>query len=281
MLMPEAYVHEEHNCVKALSLTFLCLVLSRGVDAQTVERILVPLWSRTPTAGAFGALWTTEITILNASSGPVQINGIETDCVIALCPPTPPTPAGVTFSPNLLIFTSEVQGFFLDVPREQSDNVHFSLRVRDLSRQAESWGTEVPVVRERDFFTAGLQLLDVPVRSTFRQMIRIYDVDPRSGPAQARVRIYGTLSSRKLPFNAPTDPLLSDETITFQYAVRGGGVASHPGYVEIGNLATRPEISGLDTIRIQIDMLTPNHRYWAFVSVTNNATQQVTTISPQ
>lgn len=36
-----------------------------------------------------------------------------------------------------------------------------------------------------------------------------------------------------------------------------------------------------DTVRAEIEPLTEGLRYWAFVSVTNNETQHVTTITPQ
>src|SRR5438105_3909947 len=70
-------------------------------------------------------------------------------------------------------------------------SISLSLRVQDVSREARTWGTTVPVVRERDAFTGRLQLLDVPVDDRFRVALRVYDFDepPASGSYDRAVRI--------------------------------------------------------------------------------------------
>jgi hypothetical protein len=42
-----------------------------------------------------------------------------------------------------------------------------------------------------------------------------------------------------------------------------------------------PELAGSERIRIEIEPLDGRAEYWAYVSVTNNATQHVTIVSPQ
>lgn len=271
-----------------IGLTLVAVLgMRHDVGAQeSVERVLVPIWNRNPVPGAFGSRWATEIAIVNAGSTPAQINGWDTQCFLGLCPPTPATPPGVTFKPNLAVFTTEVQGFFLEVDRPAAPFVHFSLRVRDLSRDSENWGTEIPVVRGAEFFAdTPLQLLDIPLRSEFRHMLRIYDLDPRLGPARARIRVYETDANRKTPVDGsvpgPQDVLLLEFQSDFRYATTGGGTAQHPGYMEVGDLHLRPELAGATTIRIAVDMLTSGHRFWAFAATTNNVTQKVTIVSPQ
>jgi len=41
-----------------------------------------------------------------------------------------------------------------------------------------------------------------------------------------------------------------------------------------------PQLAAVDRVRIEIQSITPGIRFWAIVSVTNNTTQQVTTITP-
>lgn len=46
-------------------------------------------------------------------------------------------------------------------------------------------------------------------------------------------------------------------------------------------LSVTTEIAGFDPIRIEIEPTSPTLRFCAFVTVTNNSTQQLTTISRQ
>jgi len=57
---------------------------------------------------------------------------------------------------------------------------------------------------------------------------------------------------------------------------------ARPGYIEIGGITDNlPELPNVRELRLEIEPLTAGLRYWAFVSTTNNATQQVTLITPQ
>lgn len=240
----------------------------------------MPIWSDVPAPGAHGSLWQTELTILNAGPGGASIHGYDWGCRIPTCPPAPLTPPGIAFRPRLQAVSMEVPGVFLVVEASHAPTVAIGLRVRDLSRQLDTWGTEIPIVRERDFRSGNTDLLDIPVKPGFRQMLRVYDLDPTRGPATARIRVYG-MTPRSTPFEqgSSPDPLLIDEVHAFQYAT-SGDLASHPGYIAVADFGQRPEVTPFEQIRVQIEMLTADHRYWAFVAVTNNATQHVTTITP-
>jgi hypothetical protein len=131
-----------------------------------------------------------------------------------------------------------------------------------MSRQAEALGAEIPVVREKDFFGRPLELLNVPTDLRFRVALRVYD---RGLPAAIGLTIYS--------FN-------TDESLVSTFLFPG---RQNPAYVQISDLiATYPQLAGKGPLRIT---LTPpiqgNPSLWAFVSVTNNETQHVTTISPQ
>ena len=173
----------------------------------------------------------------------------------------------------------EVPAVFLLVEASHAPRVAMGLRVRDLSRQLDTWGAEIPIVQESDFRSGNADLLDIPIKPGFRQMLRVYDLDPTRGPATARIGGYD-MTPRSTPFEqgSSPDPLLIDEVHSFQYA-RSGDLASHPN-IAVADFGQRPEVTPFEQIRVQIEMLTAGHRHWAFVAVTNNATQHVTTITP-
>jgi len=248
--------------------------------APVFERILLPVAVRAPINGAFGSVWTTTITILNAADRPVDIRGYDwapAGCGIPECGGPPPTPSGVTFFPKPL--PSPLPGSLLYVDSTAAADVHVGLRLQDLSRQSETWGTEVPVVREKDMYVTTFELLDVPLTDGFRQILRLYNVNAVGTPvAHARVRFYRVdpaVYSLTDPFGPrpPADPLLLEETVTF--AVNNG-----LGYAEIPNIAAMSSLMGSSRVRIEIIPVEPNVLLWGFVSVTNNATQHATLITP-
>jgi len=67
--------------------------------------------------------------------------------------------------------------------------------------------------------------------------------------------------------------MLLEETVTF--AVNNG-----LGYSEIPNIAAMSSLMGSSRVRIEIIPVEPNVLLWGFVSVTNNATQHATLITP-
>jgi hypothetical protein len=147
-------------------------------------------------------------------------------------------------------------------------DVSFSLRVRDISRDAFSWGTEIPVIRQNELYSGTVQLLNVPVEQRFRLALRVYDFDGR-GSGRIAMRIF------KLGSNTP---LVETEIGLDQSYV----VDEVPPQVTFVNLvAAFPQLSGAGGVRIELTPLTNPMRYWAFVSITNQETQQVTVVTPQ
>ncbi len=223
------------------------------------ERVLVPVWSFGD--GAFGSKWTTEITMWNPNLygfepyGRAPVPFIDRRSTTALS-------FGATRSGGVLFFP----------PRGVSPSPRFGSLVRDTSRQADDWGTEVRVVRESDFRDAELSLLNVPVAARFRQSLRIYDVD--SVESRVVVDLYamdGTfLASNSVALHSGTpcrrfEPCASDD----------------PAYAMVDLLALFPEAAGRDRVRVDIHSVDIGARLWALISVTNNNTQHVTVITPQ
>jgi hypothetical protein len=222
-------------------------------DPSSYERVLLPvLASNAP--GAFGSLWQSEASLSNHSDTGVTINygaceGQGLFCFSLLVP---------THGTVFLTPFNEAGGLFLSVPRGRIDDIDINLRVQDVSRQSQTWGTEIPVVRDTDF--RGLVWLhNVPTDARFRSALRAYNYDVTGA---IRVRI----------FDEATGALLVDDVAS----------TGSPFYVQIASLAdTYRQIAGHDRVRVAVESASsPQKPIWAFVSVTNNETQHVTVIAP-
>jgi hypothetical protein len=161
--------------------------------------------------------------------------------------------------------------------------------VQDVSRQSETWGTSIPVLRERDVRTARLQLLDVPADTRFRSALCVYDFDSvNDSPSSAvRFRIYDMCGVGTGDRNCSNSAIV-DTVITLPpgFPARGS-FPVYPVSAMIGNLVDAfPEPANVKPNMslggpVDIDPVTPGLRFWAFVSATNNETQHVTVIAPQ
>ena len=242
------------------------------------EPVLVPVITTEPVAGAHGSLWQTELRMM--SRGGLELRpGLDIFPLDPHCAPClEPIPSGRITQPHFVAVPNAPPVRMFYVRKELRNSLGFNLRVRDLSRQSESWGTELPVVRSEDL-SRTILLVNVPMQPGFRQRLRVYRPD---GAAQAtatfRSAAGGTLEVRTLTLARAE--LTTGGLVNPPY-VRAGSLAFplQPGFAEL-DLASLAELSGQDSISIEIQAsgLSP---IWAFVSLTNDATQQVTTVTPQ
>ena len=209
-------------------LSFCVLIISVAAVAQQpplqYERVLLPIAITGEVPGAFGSRWTTYVAVTSTADREITIRGyVPAPCAFGPCFPSFAVPAGVTFFPRVEA-GKVTQGALLLVERQFAPQVAVHLRVQDVSRQAQTWGTEIPAVREGQLFTTPFDLLDVPLAAGFRQTLRIYDVDalPR---ASAVIRFYRIDPAVTYP-NQPTNPqpapdtLLAEKVITLQTDIR-------------------------------------------------------------
>lgn len=159
------------------------------------------------------------------------------------------------------------------VERGRADDVAFTLRSRDTSRQYETWGTVVSVVREADLYARRFSLVDIPADPQFRALLRIYDVNPATPPS-VRVRIFRFNAARRAA-TAPDD-LVAEFTPAF-------GVPADRTFPSSASVPVQVNVAVLPTerLRVEIEPLDGAREYWAFVSVTHNSTQHVTVITPK
>ncbi len=239
------------------------------VTEEDYARILLPT-NVASTPGAFGSLWTTDSEIANAGIEPVDVKWSA--CQSLIDPPCPPyahlPPGGHAFriSPDR---NADTPGAFFYIPNWALSQVAVNSRVQDLSRQSETWGTEQPIVRT-SAFSLDVLLLNVPNDSQFRTTLRIYGGS--YSPLLARIRIWPLTSDGAplvddtlhlsgfvtvLPVSFPTAPAYAQAALESYTALKGQG----PLRVEVTSPAAIP--------------------LWAFASVTNNATQHVTLVTPR
>lgn len=232
------------------------------IDHAAYEAILIPLVFSG--SGLFGSQWTTELWVHNFSDSDVtQFNGPFTVrfCIVAPCPQ--PIEAGRAVKLDSAQFP---EGRMMYVPRGSADALHFALRVRDLSRQSETHGVEIPVIRERDLRAFPFSLLNVPGDAQFRSRLRVYSIDP---PKVVSVRLF-----------TMTNPA---EQVAALLLFMDPPTADFPAYgeIDLDPIIRKASKPGPFRVQIEPNLLTTSPAYWAFVSVTNNQTQNVTVVTPQ
>lgn len=235
------------------------------------EGVLLPITLERPVNGGFGSVWTSQLALYNAGSTRIAMRDVYAECS-ALCPDTVrlepgeveiarPSPRSDRSAGHIVYFRTQ------DIPY-----VRFNLRIQDISRQALTWGTELPVVRERQFTSEPIHLINIPTDSRFRQTLRVYSFD---GFQDFTVRAIFIDMSSGATLKELTLELHRDEYNVTPYSY-------FPGYAQIDALAdTLPELRSATRFRVELHLIEPAARIWAFVTVTNNETQHVTTVTPQ
>ncbi|MEO8217704.1 MAG: hypothetical protein ABI718_11540 [Acidobacteriota bacterium] len=228
------------------------------------ERLLLPLLIGATIPGSFGSIWTTELVTRNTASVPIWI-GPEPSQMSPLPAPDftrePETTFQIGISPT--VFSPA----WLYVETGHADDVAVNLRVKDISRQSLTYGTEMPVVREREFRTS-MDLMNIPTDDRFRSTLRIYR---QPGPQHELVQV--------MFYDMDDNRMLAEAAV----GVEGPGASIQPPpYGEIGDLTAQlPQLRSANKLRIKLIPDSPEEKIWAFVSVTNNETQHVTLITPQ
>ena len=264
----------------AARLAALVLVLfGFSVNAQVVppmEKVLIPIFLFDTVPGAYGSVWKSELVITNRSDQTVAIDGIFVRCNLGTCVPPP----FLTLRERATVFAQPATpravppGSFVLVEQARLADVAFSLRIQDISRQALTWGTELPVIPEGQAFTRPIDFLNVPQDDRFRVLLRVYDYSPTTGH---QIRITGYAIDPTV-----TEPPPNPGQLTPLFSIEQELVPSDapflPGYAQI-DLTQPMELPENTRLLVHVEPLTP-FTYWAFINVTNNETQHVTVISP-
>ncbi len=223
------------------------------------EPILFPIFMP-PVHGAFGSEFRTDARVWN--KGPEQrlfLYGVDVRC-LQLNPVANPVTYPITLDfegieTQLNTDCSQSTGRVVWVRKGTSGSLAANLRVADVSREATSHGTEIPVVRQSNFTSQKIALLGVPVDSNFRSTLRICSLGPITDPVNISINGLGR-----------------------QIYLTPGRDIFEPAFAAVNDLV----LSGLpsDQFTIRVVVVPTTVPLWAFISVTNNTTQQITTITP-
>lgn len=228
----------------------LALFASLGLSAE--QRILVPVF--VVTRGAFGSAFRSELAVVNPGDTPQVVDGLNYPCVIF--PACPPLPRSVTVAPRSFITSFDqlgTPGSFLYV--SDSSPLQFGLRARDDSRRDDSAGTSIPIVREREFGPV-IQIPDVRAEPAYRQLLRVYGM--RGGEVV-------------VAFRAENGALIESRIVRLPEGSR-----FVPAYAEVRDFPATPA----ERLWIEVNGTGDDPRVWAFVTLTNNATQEITVVPP-
>lgn len=240
-------------------------------EPTPTERLLLPILTP-PVHGAFGSEFHTDLRIFNDSDAVAFLIGLHGNrcspvCLpglfpLALEPHEEIGPEGISLTGS--------PGRFIFVAQDQLSSLAMNLRVHDVTRGGLNFGTEIPIVRESEFRTNRITFAGVPTDARFRNTLRIYSdsaVDVLVTVADlppVRVKLIGGFGG--FPFPGPGFPDFHKPAYAaFSSFPRGAvpvrvTVEADPGFVSL--------------IPIEIPL-------WAFITVTNNDTQAITTITPQ
>jgi hypothetical protein len=224
-----------------------------GPDPLVFEPVLFPIAFEG--AGAYGSQWTTENSVI--------VEGFiypDPGLVLFWKPPcaTCPTTFGAENVIRLEKATAAA-GAVVYLARGTGEALQTSSRIRDLSRQAQSAGTGIPVVRESHFRKA-VTLPSIPTDARFRVMLRVWatDIDPNT---IAYVLAPGSSEVRGVPLQFSRTP-------SSPYAFASADLTPI--------LPTLPHWREVDVLVVNYSTVP----LWAMVSITNNDTQEVTIIAP-
>lgn len=238
-----------------------------GEIPASFERVLLPVFGP-PVFGVNGSEFRTELRLANPSTEKhLPVLGVRKPCGACEYFKGMNILTGEEVSPDEIEY-DDPPGF-LFVPKERSRNLVAQLRAFDISRAATNFGTQIPIVLERDMFVdEEVVLLGVPTDARFRNTLRIYGTRPATVTLAIQTEgaegASGMIQQREITL-PPVESIFSPTYIQIS------DLPVNAGTIKLRILPGVPPISG--------SAVAPS--LWAFVTVTNNETQHITVISPQ
>lgn len=228
--------------------------------------------------GANGSVWRAESFIRNDSAWSLRFD-------LPLFPQTLISPSFVEFltvaphaTVNLELANAHAPVRVM-VPKALASQVTFETRLYDASRDDQTFGTRVPTVRETDFRHGVTTIPGVPMGSRFRANVRVFSVDGQRHAYHVRVLTQPDVFVP--PFEGYTTPLpvetLAELPVTTELDPLWEGSVWD---VAFATLALPVVPASTPKLQVQIEPLDGDAPFWAYVSVTNNDTQQVTLLTP-
>ncbi len=223
------------------------------------EEVLLPI-AVDELRGANGTRWSTEIWVHNDTDHEVPLDPEYCTFIGAWFPCSRPVTTRIAAHGTMRLTgrgSADYPYAFLYPPVQDADAVHYSIVVRELTT---GQSAAVAAVRERDRRTGRLVFPAVANDSGHRAALRLY-----SGSSQITVSIA----------DAATGKVLDVRTIVRRFPTDFDPFS----LVSISDLFVTPELQGHERLDVIIDP-GPYDRYWALLTLTDNATQQVTAFTP-
>ena len=245
------------------TLLVAALLVSSPLVAADMEQYLLPI-EPSVVYCAYHSRYDTRLVVYNDSDQPIQSLCNGSDC------------RSIAARRGAEISGSRVPvplPRFLYLSKADASRARMTMMVEsmDLSRPEERSFTELPVVPASAFRSGVMQFVGVRVDQGFRQTLRIYGLDPNGG-GRIRMRAYDPDTGEALRsedyylYAQPAWVLSDDEPMTPSFNME----CDLSEYAPLGNRRLVVELES-----------PPDVKYWAFISVTNNATQHFYTVMPQ
>lgn len=251
--------------IRGFFLAILLAVIAPAHAEEPTPRFLVPLVAQEQ-PGAHGSVWTTTLRVYNAGDESVLL--YPAPICAGLCGDLTGVSSGHEQSFDLYRFPADAPPGRVLYVYDAPVRLFFQLRVRDESRAAQSMGVQIPIIPEASLFREPIALLGIPGDARFRHTLRIYDID--NHPSQFRIRVMQGLQT------------VHEETVMLQ--VNEIDFGSERREDVIGPSAVQLDFRGRIPSEDQLYYLTieplQDSPFWAFLSVTNNETQEVTLVLP-
>jgi hypothetical protein len=239
------------------------------------ELVLLPIHIDGTVNGAFGSVWKSDFWINNHGTTSLMLAPWPCPPNLA-CPPvyplTRPLAPRETLH-NLDSYYKPANGNPSRVLYARGGPYSMSLRIADISRSVENAGADIPVIREGNMHSDAIQLFNVPMTSGYRVLLRLYETAYTSGAYTVRLYDQSQLTSNATPIHSFT----LNVTTTEQHDFRREAAYAETDITALLQL----ERTWPSSVRIEIEPSRPGSRFWAFASITNNATQMFTLATPQ
>jgi hypothetical protein len=247
------------------------LVIGVG-NAANWQRLLIPV-ADSFVPGSGGARWTTELAALLLADERPEFAPHPCEFSSGLCFIQPAPLRRQIDAFRYLILDDNPSGQYFYVRPQDAAKWRFNARIHDEARVEQTAGAEMPIVRDSEFRSDTIALLNVPVAPQYRHTLRIYD-DAGRDRVSAAIRIYAA---------GETEPRVSvvRELVRVQRQTTTSALLpTHPAYAQ-AELAQLGSLAGMESLRVEVEPLDPGVRLWAFVSIVNNETHHVTVVTPQ
>lgn len=246
----------------------LLLVLALPAFSEEEEgytRFLIPV-TAVAVHGANGSIWTTEWTLYNATAQRLYVTGPFP--FLSLSPAVQDNEVDAGETKRLVLYEAApgFDGAFIYLPDDALQHLSMILRARDISVHAQSYGANIPIVRLSEF-RPQLRLIDIPADSDYRATLRVYG----STPDEQIVHIRAYVPEHATPMEEFDVIVRANEHLGFEELPR-------PAYAQLDPLSSALRAAGA-RVRLEITAASDSP-VWAFVTISHNETQQVTTVLP-